>query len=274
MRTVLLTDGSPGWIYVANEIHAQFPFSYIVLTGKPNDPITFQRRLQLQVKKLQKRGLVKFADLVAKSFANRLMGWNEKHKVFFFDYLDSKKIEHSNLKFDIPKVHVHNINSAKSVNVIKSLNPDIMITRASAILSEKIFKIPRISTLNVHFGIIPEFRGGGNFNAIRNNNFKDIGVSVHCIDKGIDTGSLIYQERIELDVNENFGSIGAKSLICGTSLLMKTLEYLEKHGTFVVQDTSNRMSRFYWSQHGLSDYLIARRNLAKHTAALERTSLH
>lgn len=265
MRIIFLTDKSPGWIYVVNRIYPRFAISQIVFLRHSANPRNRRERIK---RKLKQRGFIKLLDFVAVSFVKHLMHWDEKHKNRFSRYLDDRGIEYSNQITEIPEVYIKDINDDESVDVIKSLNPDIVIYRASPILSKKIFEIPKIAALNIHFGIIPEYRSGGNFYAIRNNDFQNLGVSVHCIDKGIDTGSLLCQERIVLDANDDFGTIEAKTLILGTELLMEILEYIEKHNSFRIKDTSNRISEFYWSQYGLSDYLIARKNLKKHIAVL------
>ena len=273
MNIVFLADGSPAWMYVVNEIHATFPIDHIVYIENRPQSLEPQKKVKRKMNQLRKRGLVKFIDLLSHSLVNRFIRWDKKYQVSFFNHLDTQKIDYSSLKFNIPKTYVDDINSDESAIIIKSLHPDIIITRASALLGKQIFMVARLSTLNIHFGIIPEFRGGGNFYAIRNNQIKEVGVSVHCIDKGIDTGGLIDQDRITLDENDDLGSVGAKSLVLGVSLLLKTLKSIKKNGKLSILDTSNRKSNFYWSQYGLSEHLIVKRNLKDHAESLKQEDL-
>lgn len=117
------------------------------------------------------------------------------------------------------------------VEWVSELNPDVIVVFSmSQLLKEKIFSIPRYGTINLHPAMLPEYRGP-NPDFWQYYNFElSPGVTVHYIDKGEDTGDIIYQERTEVP-------LGIKSpeqldiLIgrVGVSLILKALDAIKKN---------------------------------------------
>ena len=59
--------------------------------------------------------------------------------------------------------------------------------------------------INLHAGITPKYRGShGAYWALYNNDKENAGVTVHFVDKGIDTGNIIYQSTISVTEKDNF----------------------------------------------------------------------
>ena len=86
------------------------------------------------------------------------------------------------------------INSEESVNHIRSLEPDILLVCMAPILKPEVFTIPRIATVNVHFGIAPHYRGEHTiFWPLYFGDYENIGVTLHQINKGIDSGGILAQ---------------------------------------------------------------------------------
>ncbi|MDA7625450.1 formyltransferase family protein [bacterium] len=89
------------------------------------------------------------------------------------------------------------INKAKSVDKIKALNPDLIIS----ILGNEIFKAPIINLapkgcLNLHTALLPKYRGLMPTFWVLKNNEEKTGVSVFFVDEGIDSGPIIVQKEV------------------------------------------------------------------------------
>src|SRR5438132_3429102 len=50
-------------------------------------------------------------------------------------------------------------NSSECVELVQSLNPDIILLRGCGIIKREILQIPKVATLNHHYAILPEYRG-------------------------------------------------------------------------------------------------------------------
>jgi len=93
------------------------------------------------------------------------------------------------------------INSSNSRKVIAAENPDLLISiTANQIFREKLLRIPKLCTLNLHSSLLPKYRGlMPTFWALKDG-VKSTGVSVFEVDGGIDSGPILVQKEIFIDV--------------------------------------------------------------------------
>ena len=83
-------------------------------------------------------------------------------------------------------------NSIDSENIIKNFNPDLIIRISGGILRKNIYNLAKIASINIHHGIAPKIRGIWSIPwAIVENRLEWIGATIHIIDDGIDTGSIL-----------------------------------------------------------------------------------
>lgn len=87
---------------------------------------------------------------------------------------------------------------------LKALNADIFITCAyGQIISEEIINIPKYKTINVHFSLLPNYRGASPVQWALINCEQTVGVTIMNTDKGIDTGDIILQKELEVMKEDN-----------------------------------------------------------------------
>lgn len=87
------------------------------------------------------------------------------------------------------------------------------------IINPKLFKSKKL--FNFHFSLLPKYRGcHTNFLQILNGE-KYSGVTLHLIDKGIDTGNIIDQRKYKLNINTNAFDNYFKLMDCSVKLLKK-----------------------------------------------------
>jgi methionyl-tRNA formyltransferase len=124
-----------------------------------------------------------------------------------------------------------NINSETFIDEMSEYNPDLFVSiRFGKIFKDEIIKIPTNGLINLHSGILPNYRGiMGTLHAINNGDEK-IGCTLHTIPNGeIDTGEII--EIAETAVNRNkslFWNIMSLYPI-GAELIRKAIVSIE-HG--------------------------------------------
>ena len=85
---------------------------------------------------------------------------------------------------------------------VRELSPDIALSYSYRwLVSEEVFTFPRLGTVNAHVSYLPWNRGADpNFWSHAERTPK--GVSLHRIDKGIDTGALIAREPVGFDEDD------------------------------------------------------------------------
>jgi len=142
-----------------------------------------------------------------------------QEKEFFKERLGSIK---TNLKY----CHVEKgeINSSKIEKLLIDNNIDVAFVFGTSILKKYIFSIPKFC-VNIHTGLVQEYRGvDSNFWALYENNLAAIGVTVHRINAGIDTGNILLQKRIELTPDDSIESIFLKSCESGFQLIEDNID--------------------------------------------------
>ncbi len=119
------------------------------------------------------------------------------------------------------------INSPLTQSVLEKLSPDILWQCGAGILKPNIFNIPNIGTLNVHHGVAPEIRGCKSiFWGLYYGRYDWIGVTVHFIDEGLDTGPVLAQERLNVRPGDDFEKLYIEATKVGLQLLLQVLRLL------------------------------------------------
>jgi peptidoglycan/xylan/chitin deacetylase (PgdA/CDA1 family)/folate-dependent phosphoribosylglycinamide formyltransferase PurN len=92
-----------------------------------------------------------------------------------------------------PDIHEQSI-----VERIRRFAPDLGVSLAAPILAPAVFSIPRLGTLNLHKGKVPEYRGMPPAFWELWHGEKEIGCTVHVVEAGLDTGAIVSESKIEV----------------------------------------------------------------------------
>ena len=113
------------------------------------------------------------------------------------------------------------------VEEIKNLKPDLIVSCAyGKIIPESILNIPQYHCVNVHTSLLPRWRGGAPIHHAILNGDSKTGVTLMYMDKGLDTGNIIFQESIKIDDDETHRSLYEKLSNLSYNLLTKHIEML------------------------------------------------
>jgi methionyl-tRNA formyltransferase len=130
----------------------------------------------------------------------------------------------------------HNLKVLQPVNLkdeefleeLKAINPDLQIVVAFRMMPEAVWKLPRLGTFNLHASLLPQYRGAAPINWAIINGEKETGVTTFFLRHEIDTGSIIMQEKMGIEENETAGTLYVKLMAAGASLVLKTVQAIEK----------------------------------------------
>ena len=91
--------------------------------------------------------------------------------------------------------HGARLDDAKTLDWTRALAPDLLVLVGADIVPRALLEIPRLGTLNPHYGLLPRYRG---MNVTEWSIYHDdpVGVTVHAVDPGIDTGA-IYMRALD-----------------------------------------------------------------------------
>lgn len=98
-------------------------------------------------------------------------------------------------------VHVHyaDLHAPECLAHLRSLRADLGVVFGCYRLRRSLYSIPRLGTLNLHLGKAPEFRGSspGFYELLAG--VPEVGVTVHRVDDGLDSGPILLQRTFPLD---------------------------------------------------------------------------
>ncbi|CEI73745.1 methionyl-tRNA formyltransferase [Romboutsia hominis] len=133
------------------------------------------------------------------------------------------------LKYDIPVYQPLKARDEEFANVLKELNPDVIVVVAyGQILPKSILDIPKFGCINVHVSLLPKYRGAAPINWVIINGEEKTGVTTMYMDEGLDTGDMILQKEFALDNEITAGELHDKMMVVGAETLKETLDLIEK----------------------------------------------
>ncbi len=132
-------------------------------------------------------------------------------------------------RYGIPITLMGNVNTGETTEYIRSFQPDVILScRYDYIFKTEVIRIPRIGILNIHPGALPAYRGVlAPFYALMNDEHR-LGVTIHWIDEGIDTGNILKIEYIERDAQKSVFDYYLALYILGIHHVLELLPILEQ----------------------------------------------
>lgn len=82
---------------------------------------------------------------------------------------------------------------------LQSAEPDLGVLAGTYILEEEVFGIPRLGTINLHSGKVPEYRGAAPAFWELYHGETEVGITIHEVVRDVDAGRILRQELFPLD---------------------------------------------------------------------------
>jgi methionyl-tRNA formyltransferase len=103
---------------------------------------------------------------------------------------------------------------------LRRLKPDLVYAWSyPMILPEEIIDIPKYGCVNVHMGLLPEYRGVNGVRWALLKGEEKTGITIHFMDSGIDTGKIIARVSFPITAQDDILSLMKKSKSAGLYLL-------------------------------------------------------
>lgn len=158
----------------------------------------------------------------------------------------------------IPKaklIHVESVNDDACIVALNEFKPDFVLLCGTRIVARRVLEDVPAIFLNIHAGITPLFRGvHGAYWALVKGKPEACGVTVHLVDKGIDTGAILAQSLIQTTPEDCFTTYPLLQLGVGLRLLDRVLRRLSEGERWVLEPPAGESA--LWSHPTLRDYLL------------------
>lgn len=109
---------------------------------------------------------------------------------------------------------------------LESLKADLQIVVAFRMLPEMVWNMPPMGTFNLHASLLPQYRGAAPLNWAIINGETETGVTTFLLSHEIDTGRIIFQEKVSIGENDSVGDLHDRMMNIGANLVLRTVEAL------------------------------------------------
>jgi len=112
------------------------------------------------------------------------------------------------------------------IEELKAFHADLQIVVAFRMLPEIVWRMPPMGTFNLHASLLPLYRGAAPINWAVMNGEKETGVTTFFLQKDIDTGDILLQEKISISPEECAGSVHDRLMELGAKVVKDTVEMI------------------------------------------------
>ena len=150
--------------------------------------------------------------------------------------------------------------------VIESIKPEIVITIAyGRIIPLELLDMPKFGWINVHFSLLPRWRGAAPVQWAILSGDQETGITVFKLDKGMDTGPLYLEQATPINPKESSNDLLSRLSEIGSYLAIKSLELISEgvipkpqssNGITLAPKISKNDGKIDWQQN--SDQIVNR----------------
>ncbi len=116
-----------------------------------------------------------------------------------------------------------------ALDKIKEIEPDLNVVVAyGQIIPSSIIYLPRYNSLNVHFSLLPKYRGASPVQKALLDGEAKTGITIFELNEKMDEGDILVQEEVNIFPDENAAELEARLAQKGADLLIKAIAQIDK----------------------------------------------
>lgn len=120
----------------------------------------------------------------------------------------------------VPLLTTAKVNGPECVAWCRAKQPQFLLVYGAPILRKNLLGVPSVATLNSHGSLLPEYRGSGSgFWQCVQQDYQHVGVTVHFVDAGVDTGQVVLQQPIAANDQTSHFDIYVRCALAAAKLL-------------------------------------------------------
>lgn len=124
----------------------------------------------------------------------------------------------------IPVYQPEKLAQSEDLQTLIELNADLIVTAAfGQLLPEALLASPKLGAINVHASLLPKYRGGAPIHQAIIDGQRETGITIMYMVKKLDAGNIISQKAIEIEHQDDVGTMHQKLSFLGADLLKETL---------------------------------------------------
>ena len=125
--------------------------------------------------------------------------------------------------------------------ILQDYQPDVMIVAAyGLILPIGILTTPTLGCLNIHASLLPRWRGAAPIHRALLAGDSETGITIMQMDKGLDTGDMIYKVSASIESDDTAASLHDKMAELGATAIINVLQDLPKYQAQAIAQDDNQ----------------------------------
>lgn len=217
----MFTNGSASGQYLMRYITAIKKFDSVIVEMKYKN--NFEKFIQKLLGYPRYNDFKNMFELIKTDLGRRIYKIEKSHTRFLKNLLKKEKLS----TYTGHVLKVGNINDFEIVEYLKKTRPDIVIVFGTSIIKNEILSLP-IKFINIHFSILPYYRGSKpEFWQFFNKDYDKVGITLHIIEKNVDTGPILCQAHTHVNTDDNYITIRYKNLKTAVDLVKNNLQKIE-----------------------------------------------
>lgn len=137
-------------------------------------------------------------------------------------------------------LHVASVNSEEAISILRHERPSIVVVHGTRVISSDVLDTVGCPIVNLHAGITPGYRGvHGGYWALAEGRPELAGATVHVVDAGIDTGTVLAQAAFSPTTADSIVSYPYLQLACGLPLLVDQVRQILALGSIPVKSPTS-----------------------------------
>jgi methionyl-tRNA formyltransferase len=110
------------------------------------------------------------------------------------------------------------------------------------IIPENILKISKLGSINIHYSLLPKYRGASPVESAILNGDTETGVAIQQMEYKMDSGPIIAIEKTNIDINEKASELRTRLIKIGGELLIKTLPFIFENKIKLINQNENEIT--------------------------------
>lgn len=162
------------------------------------------------------------------------------------------------------------IKKPEALELFRSHNADVAVVVAyGRILPEGFLEAFPKGCINVHFSLLPKYRGAAPVNWAIANGEKETGVTTMRMDSGLDTGDILLIAETPIGADENAIQLMERLSYLGAELLSETLNKLDSITPQKQDDLKASFAPILKKEDGLIDWSMTAIQIKNHVLAFQ-----
>jgi folate-dependent phosphoribosylglycinamide formyltransferase PurN len=206
---VLLAGRNDATDIVANYLHNSLPNLILITEDRPSR-ISLVRRRARRLGWITALGQVLFVFLLMPVL--RRQGRRRRREILNETGLNEQPFEES--------YRVSSVNSTETIRLLRDLDPMLVVVNGTRIISSAVLESVNCPFINLHAGITPLYRGvHGGYWALASGRPKEVGTTIHLVDRGIDTGAVLARAYFDTSSRDSITTYPYLHLAAGLPLM-------------------------------------------------------